>query len=68
VQYKDGAGGTWTDWLTATALTSSNFNGTEGHTYYFQVRASDHAGNVETYPAATATQAQPWMQRRPRLP
>jgi hypothetical protein len=50
VQYKDGAGGAWTDWQTATTATSAIFTGQSGHTYYFQSRARDNAGNVEGYP------------------
>jgi len=50
VQYRDGITGTWSDWLTQTTLTSSTFTGQDGHTYYFQCRAKDEAGNMETYP------------------
>ena len=50
VQYKDGSGGTWTDWLVQTADTSASFPGVGGHTYYFQVRARDCAYNYEAYP------------------
>lgn len=49
VQYKDGASGTWTGWITATLSTTAVFTGIEGHTYYFQSRATDLAGNVEPY-------------------
>jgi len=50
VQYRDGAGGTWTDWVTGTSLTSASFTGQNGHTYCFRSRARDRAGNVEGYP------------------
>lgn len=50
LQYKDGSTGTWTDWLTQTGLKSSAFTGVDGHTYYFQSRALDNAGNLEAYP------------------
>jgi PKD repeat protein len=50
VQFKDGAGGAWTDWLTDTNYTDTSFSGTDGHTYYFRSRAIDEAGNVESYP------------------
>ena len=49
VQYRDGTG-SWTDWLTETTETSATFTGEDGHTYYFQCRARDSAGNVEDYP------------------
>lgn len=49
VQYKDG-GGAWTNWLANTTAVSATFNGTEGHTYCFQCRARDNAGNIESYP------------------
>ncbi|MEA2075516.1 MAG: PKD domain-containing protein [Euryarchaeota archaeon] len=56
VQYKDGSGGTWTSWKTQTISTSDTFGPNDpitvqsGHTYYFQSRAQDNAGNWETYP------------------
>lgn len=51
VQYRDGPGGAWTDWLTASAQTSADFTGQYGHTYYFRSRARDYFYNVESYPA-----------------
>jgi hypothetical protein len=50
VQYKAGIGGSWTDWLTGTTLTTSSFAGSEGQDYYFQARAIDLAANQEAYP------------------
>jgi Tol biopolymer transport system component len=50
IQYKEGAGGTWYDWIMGTTETSAIFNGTPGRTYYFQSRARDNAGNLEEYP------------------
>ena len=49
VQYRDGAG-PWTDWLIEATETSATFTGEDGHTYHFQSRARDNAGNVEDYP------------------
>ena len=49
VQYKLGAGGTWTDWLTATTLTSDLFPGADNSTYYFQCRARDNADLFTSY-------------------
>ncbi len=50
VQYRDGAGGIWTDWITGTTLTSAIFNGQHSRTYFFRSRALDRAGNQEPYP------------------
>jgi len=64
VQYKIGASGVWTDWKTATSLTSDDFDISPfhyGETYYFRVQARDEAGNwsawsdeVQTIPARFA--------------
>lgn len=45
VQYKDGIGGTWQNWLAATEKDEGEFWGASGHTYYFRVRARDDLGN-----------------------
>ena len=50
VQFRDGTGVSWEDWQTRTTATSTAFVGVDGHTYYFQSRARDNAGNVEDYP------------------
>ncbi len=60
LQVRDGSSGVWTPWLTATTQTAALFNGVLAHTYYFQSRATDWAGNVQAYPggdgsAVTAT-------------
>jgi hypothetical protein len=49
VQFREGASGTWTDWLTATNAISATFSGQDGHTYFFRARAWDNAGNVSAY-------------------
>jgi len=50
VQYRDGALGLWTGWVTDTLSTSAVFTSTEGHTYYFQSRLRDLASNLEIFP------------------
>jgi hypothetical protein len=50
VQYRDLAGGNWTDWQMATTDTSATFSGTSGHTYAFRSRATDTAQNTESWP------------------
>ena len=48
IQRNDNGAG-WTDWLVATAATTSGtFTGQDGHTYQFRSIATDHAGNTET--------------------
>jgi uncharacterized repeat protein (TIGR01451 family) len=47
---KDGLHGSWTNWLTQTHNLQAVYSGEVGHTYYFQSRAIDRAGNIETYP------------------
>lgn len=56
VQFRVGAGGSWTDWLLGASFTSESFGPASpvslvrGETYYFRVRARDVAGNIESYP------------------
>ena len=50
VQLRDGTGVSWEDWQTSPIATSTAFVGEDGHTYYFQSRARDNAGNLEGYP------------------
>ncbi len=51
VQYRDGLGGSWTDWYASTTLEAGFFSGLPGHTYYFRVQAVDRAQNLEAWPA-----------------
>jgi hypothetical protein len=52
VQMKDD-NGAWhdIDFVSGTTLTSTDYVGQGGHTYYFRVRARDNAFNVEAWPA-----------------
>ena len=45
VQVRDGAGGTWHNWLNETQAGEGVFQGAGGHTYHFRVRARDDLGN-----------------------
>ena len=49
VQYRDGAGGTWTNLLADTTDTYYRFVGQDGRIYYFRARARDNAGNLSNY-------------------
>jgi len=51
VQVRDGANGTWTDWITGWPTATFN-GGIGGHTYYFRSRARDNAYNLESWPAS----------------
>ncbi len=50
VQVRAGMGGSWTDVLSNTTNTSTDYTGTNGIAYCFRARASDMAGNVEDWP------------------
>ncbi len=51
-----GSSVTVSDWLSGTSATSSVFsNARRGHTYHFQCRARDAAGNLEAYPMYSDT-------------
>jgi hypothetical protein len=50
VQVRLGTDGAWTDVLSSTTNTDTNYTGANGFTYYFRTRASDVAGNVEDWP------------------
>jgi N-acetylneuraminic acid mutarotase len=49
VQVRAGIGGAWTNILSSTTNTSTNYTGANGITYYFRVRATDAAGNIATW-------------------
>ncbi|MBN1485697.1 MAG: hypothetical protein JXA37_13365 [Chloroflexia bacterium] len=52
VQYRDGSGDRWTNWLSYPIPFFDTFeNVQDGHTYYFRCRAQDNAGNVEDWPS-----------------
>lgn len=55
VQYKVGAVGAWTDYLTGTLAEKTIFTGTGGRTYYYRARARDNAGNVGAWSAVVKT-------------
>ncbi|MCG2784936.1 MAG: S8 family serine peptidase [Anaerolineae bacterium] len=55
IQYQDNGGG-WTTWKSATTATSATFSGVLNHTYTFQSRARDRAGNVEGWPVSADAQ------------
>ncbi len=55
VQYKDGEGA-WTPWLVEYEGTSETFTGEDGHTYYFEARCYDTAGNAEPFADVAETQ------------
>jgi len=50
VQVRAGLVGGWTDVLSSTTNTSTNYSGANGLTYYFRTRANDVAGNVGDWP------------------
>jgi hypothetical protein len=49
VQVRDGAGGSWTDWLAGALGTQATFRGADGHTYGFRSRARGFGGYLEAY-------------------
>jgi hypothetical protein len=52
VQIREGERGGWVDWTAQTTGTATTFGGQPGHTYDFRVRATDRAGNRESFPPA----------------
>lgn len=55
VQYRIGASGTWTNWLSGTTATWATFSGQNGTTYYFRCRATDNANNTGNWSAEVLT-------------
>ncbi len=55
VNYKDGAGA-WTPWLDHFPGSSSQFTGVHNHTYYFEARVYDNAGNAEPFTGIAESQ------------
>jgi len=49
VAYKQGAGGAWTTWLTATIQTEATFLGQSNQTYYFRIQATDNVSNTSAW-------------------
>lgn len=49
LQVRVGTAGSWTAFLTGSTVTSATYDGAPGETYYFRVRATDFAGNVEPW-------------------
>jgi subtilisin family serine protease len=56
VRYKEGVGGIWTDWEVNIEALSALFSGVHGHTYFFESRARDLAGNLEPFIGVSETQ------------
>jgi hypothetical protein len=50
VQYRDGTNGVWANWVLDASITSREFTGIAGHTYFFRSRAVDHANHWEEWP------------------
>jgi PGF-CTERM protein len=49
VQYRKSTEPTWTDWMVYTTRTSAVFQGEEGVTYYFRMRARDAVWNEQLF-------------------
>ncbi|MFA6448574.1 MAG: hypothetical protein WCX65_03815, partial [bacterium] len=56
VQFRDGAAGAWTDWITTSTLSAGSFSGLNTHVYYFRCRTKDIAGNQSDYNSNGDTQ------------
>jgi uncharacterized repeat protein (TIGR01451 family) len=49
VQFREGYDGQWVAWLDGSSATSAQFNGEDGETYFFRVRATDRMGNSGSF-------------------
>jgi Tol biopolymer transport system component len=67
VQYRKGSNGSWTNWQMGINGTAAHFGGgNPGDTFYFRVRATDYAGNIEVWPSGagdTSTTLYAWAIR-----
>ena len=55
VQVRQVSAADWSDLLVGSALTTTSFSGVDGVRYYFRVRGTDVAGNVEDWPVTYDT-------------
>jgi hypothetical protein len=58
VRYKDGEGGSWLDWILGYSGLDSVFTGENEHTYYFEARTYDLAGNQEPFSGIAESQTE----------
>jgi hypothetical protein len=58
IRFKDGDTGSWNDWILGFSGTDSAFAGVQGHTYYFEARAYDIAGNIEPFTGTAESQTE----------
>ncbi len=56
VRYKDGEAGNWVDWITGFSGLDSAFTGVQNHSYFFEARTYDFAGNQEPFSGIAETQ------------
>jgi len=56
IRFKDGDAGIWGDWLVNTVELFATFTGEHGHTYYFEARNQDIAGNEEPFTGSGESQ------------
>lgn len=68
IQFRVGSGGSWTNWLIGTTSASGTFTGVPGQTYYYRARATDRAGNQESWPPATVIPPAPFVWPLPDRP
>jgi subtilisin family serine protease len=58
VRYKDGEAGSWLDWISGYSGLDSVFTGENEHTYYFEARTYDLAGNQEPFSGIAESQTE----------